>query len=53
MMITHNITDAAKYGNRLIIMNHGKIVFDVRDKDKEKLTEKNILNVLNKVSTPL
>ncbi|MBN8512516.1 MAG: ATP-binding cassette domain-containing protein [Rickettsiales bacterium] len=53
LMITHNIADAAKYGNRLIIMNHGKIVFDVRDKDKKNLTEQDILTSINKLSTPL
>lgn len=53
LMITHNIADAAKYGNRLIIMNHGKIVFDVKGKEKHNLTEQDILGIINKVSIPL
>ncbi len=53
LMITHNITDAAKYGNRLIIMNHGTIVFDVKDEEKHNLTEQDILTSINKLSTPL
>lgn len=53
LMITHNIADAAKYGNRLIIMNHGTIVFDVKGNEKNKLTEQDILGNINKLSTPL
>ncbi len=29
MMITHNMSDAIKHGNRLIMMNQGRIVFDI------------------------
>ncbi len=53
LMITHNIADAVKYGNRLIIMNHGTIVFDVEGDEKYKLTEQDILSSLNKMSIPL
>lgn len=38
MMITHNMNDAIKYGNRLIMMNNGKIVFDVSGEEKKNLT---------------
>ncbi len=38
MMITHNMNDAIKYGNRLIMMNNGKIVFDVSGEEKSNLT---------------
>ena len=34
LMITHNLADALTYGNRLIILNAGKIVLDVRDDEK-------------------
>jgi putative ABC transport system ATP-binding protein len=53
LMITHNIADAAKYGNRLIILNHGTIVFDVKGDEKNKLTEQDILDSINKLSTAL
>lgn len=43
LMITHNLTDALKYGNRLIILNAGKIVLDVRDSDKAALDDTQIL----------
>lgn len=42
-MITHNLADALKYGNRLIILNAGNIVLDVRDDEKKALDETQIL----------
>lgn len=38
LMITHNMKDAIKYGNRLIMMSKGKIVLDVSGEEKKKLT---------------
>jgi putative ABC transport system ATP-binding protein len=38
LMITHNMKDAIKYGNRLIMMQEGKIVFDCEGEEKKKLT---------------
>jgi len=43
LMITHNLTDALKYGNRLLILNAGNIVLDVRGDDKVALDEAQIL----------
>ena len=43
VMITHQLKDALKYGNRLIILNNGRIVLDVKNSEKEKLTEDAIL----------
>ncbi|MGL4688979.1 MAG: ABC transporter ATP-binding protein [Leuconostoc mesenteroides] len=43
LMITHNLADALKYGNRLIILNAGNIVLDVRDDEKKALDETRIL----------
>ncbi|MGY3743175.1 ABC transporter ATP-binding protein [Leuconostoc inhae] len=43
LMITHNLADALKYGNRLIILNAGDIVLDVRGQDKSALNEADIL----------
>lgn len=43
LMITHNLADALKYGNRLIILNAGNIVLDVRDDEKNALDETQIL----------
>ncbi len=38
IMITHNMKDAIQYGNRLIMMDAGKIIYDVSGDEKKKLT---------------
>ncbi len=38
LMITHNMRDAIKHGNRLVMMNNGKIIYDVSGEEKQKLT---------------
>lgn len=43
IMITHNMKDAIKYGNRLIMMMGGKIIYDVRGEEKSNLTVKDLL----------
>ncbi|MBU7455947.1 ABC transporter ATP-binding protein [Leuconostoc fallax] len=43
LMITHNLADALKYGNRLIVLNAGDIVLDVRNEEKAKLSEEQLL----------
>lgn len=43
VMITHQLKDALKYGNRTIILNGGKIVFDVQGDARKQLTEDDIL----------
>lgn len=43
VMITHNMADALRVGNRLIMMNNGKIIFDVSGEEKKKLTTADLL----------
>lgn len=43
IMITHNMRDALNYGNRLIMLKDGEIVFDVKGSEKESLTIKELL----------
>lgn len=50
IMITHNMNDAIKYGNRLIMMSKGKIAVDVSGKEKEKLTISELLEMFSKSS---
>lgn len=38
LMVTHNMNDAIKHGNRLIMMHEGKIIFDVSGEEKKNLT---------------
>lgn len=48
-MVTHNMKDALKYGNRLIMMDNGHIILDVSGKEKEKLTVSHLLKMFEKV----
>ena len=43
LMITHNMRDALRFGNRLIMMDAGKIIYDVRGEEKAKLTVADLL----------
>ena len=50
VMITHNMRDAIRYGNRLIMMREGKIIVDVSGEDKKKLTVEMLLELFSKAS---
>lgn len=45
LMITHNMKDAIAHGNRLIMMNEGRIVVDVEGEAKKKLTVEDLLRL--------
>ena len=45
IMITHNMKDAIRYGNRLIMMSKGKIVADISGEEKKKLTIESLLEM--------
>ena len=38
LMVTHNMHDAIRVGNRLIMMNDGEIIYDVSGEEKKALT---------------
>lgn len=50
LMITHNMRDALRFGNRLVMMNAGRIVVDVEGEDKAKLTIPDLLALFEKAS---
>ena len=43
LMITHNMRDALRFGNRLIMMDSGRIIYDVKGEEKKKLTVADLL----------
>ena len=49
-MITHNMKDALRLGNRLIMMNAGKVIFDVSGEEKSKLEISDLLEKFEQVS---
>lgn len=50
LMITHNMRDAIRHGNRLVMMHEGRIIIDVRGEEKQKLTVEDLLDLFTKVS---
>ena len=45
LMITHNMTDAIRHGNRLIMMNEGRIILDIEGEEKQKLTKAQLIDM--------
>ncbi len=50
LMITHNMKDAIKYGNRLIMMYEGRVIYDVRGKEKAALQVSDLLARFEQIS---
>ena len=50
LMVTHNMKDAIKYGNRLIMMDNGSIIYDVSGEEKQKLQVSDLLEKFNQAS---
>jgi putative tryptophan/tyrosine transport system ATP-binding protein len=43
MMVTHSMSQAAKLGDRLIMMHRGRIIHDVHGADKQRLRPNDLL----------
>lgn len=50
LMITHNMRDALRYGNRLIMLYGGKILFNIDAEQKKTLTIKDLLAMFEKAA---
>ena len=50
LMITHNMKDAIRHGNRLIMMNQGKIILDIEGEEKKNLTKQMLMEMFQKVA---
>lgn len=50
LMVTHNMKDAIRLGNRLIMMNDGEIIYDVRGEEKSRLEVSDLLEKFEQAS---
>lgn len=50
LMITHNMKDAIRLGNRLIMMHEGRIIYDVAGQDKKALKVADLMNKFEEAS---
>lgn len=47
LMVTHNMKHAIRYGNRLIMMDAGRVVVDIRGEEKKNLSVRDLLEKFN------
>jgi putative ABC transport system ATP-binding protein len=45
LMVTHSLSDALRYGDRLIMLREGRIIFDVSGAKKAALTLQELLDL--------
>ena len=50
LMVTHNMKDAIRYGNRLIMMNEGRVILDISGEEKKQLTIELLMDAFAKAS---
>lgn len=50
LMVTHNMKNAIQYGNRLIMMHEGKIIYDVAGEEKKNLHVSDLLEKFESAS---
>ncbi len=50
LMITHNMKDAIRLGNRLIMMHEGRIIYDIGGEEKKGLHVSDLLAKFEEVS---
>jgi len=49
MMITHNMSHAIEFGNRLLMMDKGEIIFDVEGEEKQALTVEKLVEKFHQI----
>lgn len=52
LMITHNMQHAIDYGNRLVMMDQGKIIVNLTSKEKQNLSVDDLIDLFKKKSSP-
>ena len=50
IMVTHNLRYAVEYGNRLLMMHQGNVVFDKAGEEKKQIQIPDILKIFNEIS---
>jgi putative ABC transport system ATP-binding protein len=50
LMVTHNMEQALRVGNRTIMMHEGKIILDIKGEQREKMTVAELIDMFRDVS---
>lgn len=49
LMVTHNMSHAIEFGNRLIMMDSGEIIIDVKHDEKKQLTKQRLIEMFSEI----
>jgi putative ABC transport system ATP-binding protein len=49
-MVTHNMNDAIRMGNRLVMMHEGRIIYEVSGEEKKNLRRDDLLRKFDEAS---
>lgn len=50
IMVTHNLRYAVEYGNRMLMLHNGEVVFDAEGEQKANTTVDSVLSLFNNIS---
>ena len=50
MMVTHNLRYAIEYGDRILMMNRGRIVLDKAGAEKAATSTEDLMQLFNRIS---
>ena len=50
LMVTHNLRYALEYGDRLLMLSHGRIVLDRAGEEKRQTSTEELLDLFNRIS---
>ena len=50
IMITHNLKQAIEYGNRILMLDGGNVIIDIKGEEKKKLTKEKLLTLFNSLN---
>ena len=50
MMVTHNMKDALRIGNRLIMLHNGNIILDLSKEEKQNMEVSDLLKMFERAS---
>ena len=49
LMVTHSLAQAVKLGDRILVMHRGKLVYDIPDVRRQRLTEDDLLRLFDQL----
>lgn len=49
LMVTHSMQQAVNLGNRIIMLNKGKIIYDIKEDDKKRIRVNDLLDMFDKI----